>query len=131
MQNTARFFVRKTTAVGPHKSNQFSSCGINRVNRLVEAIVADGLCLEPRKQETHWFLADVALVHRTMVIPIYTIQHQTKPVVFLENEALQFEVSIRHVSHSRMRPGTLLILIIVSMCCCRVHMKTRSSLGLN
>jgi osmotically-inducible protein OsmY len=64
---------------------------VNRVNRLVEAIVVDGLCPEPRKEKTHWFVADVALVRRKVVIPVHTIQHHTKNAVFLEKEAPQFE----------------------------------------
>jgi hypothetical protein len=64
---------------------------VNRVNRLVEAIVADGLCPEPRKEKTHWFLGDSALVRRKVVIPIHNIQHQTKNAVFLENQVPRFE----------------------------------------
>jgi hypothetical protein len=64
---------------------------VNPVNRLVEAIVADGLCPEPRKEKTHWFLGDSALVRRKVVIPVHNIQHQTKNAVFLENQVPRFE----------------------------------------
>lgn len=64
---------------------------VNQVNRLVKAIVVDGLCPEPRKDKTHWFLGDSALVRRTVVIPVHYIQHQTKNAVFLENEVPRFE----------------------------------------
>jgi osmotically-inducible protein OsmY len=63
---------------------------VNRVNRLVEAIVVDGLCPEPRKDKTHWFLGDSALVRRKVVIPILNIDHQTRTAVFLANEVPRF-----------------------------------------
>ena len=64
---------------------------INRVNRLVEAMVVDGLFPEPTKEKTHWFLGDHALVWRKVVIPVHAIHHQTKTAIFLEKEALRFD----------------------------------------
>lgn len=63
---------------------------VNRVNRLVEAIVVNGLCPEPRKEKMHWFLGDSALVRRTVVIPIHNIHHQTRTAVFLANEVSRY-----------------------------------------
>lgn len=55
---------------------------VDRVNRLVTAILVDGMFPEPREKRTHWFL-DGALVRRRVVIPVHAIRHQTDTAVFL------------------------------------------------
>lgn len=64
---------------------------VNSVNRLVTGMVVDGLYPEPKGNRKHWFLGDSALVRRKVVIPIHSVEHQTKNAVFLENEARRFE----------------------------------------
>jgi osmotically-inducible protein OsmY len=63
---------------------------INPVNRLVTAILVDGMFSEPRGNRMRWFLDEV-LRQRKVVIPVHTIQHMTDTAVFLEVAASQFE----------------------------------------
>ena len=64
---------------------------VNSVNRLVTGMVVDGLCPEPKQNRKYWFLGDSALVRRKVVIPVHSVEHQTKNAVFLENKARRFE----------------------------------------
>jgi osmotically-inducible protein OsmY len=63
---------------------------VNPVNRLVTAILVDGMFSESRGTRRHWFFDDV-IVQRKVVIPVHTIQHMTDTAVFLEVAASQFE----------------------------------------
>lgn len=63
---------------------------VNPVNRLVTAILVDGMFSEPRGTRRHWFFDDV-IVQRKVVIPVHTIQHMTDTAVFSEVAASQFE----------------------------------------
>lgn len=63
---------------------------VNGVNRLVTAILVDGMFSEPWGNKRHWFLGDV-IVQRRVVIPVHTIQQLTDTAVFLEVAASQFE----------------------------------------
>jgi osmotically-inducible protein OsmY len=63
---------------------------VNPVNRLVTAILVDGMFSEPRGTRRHWFFDDV-IVQRKVVIPVHTIQHMTDTAVFLGVAASKFE----------------------------------------
>jgi osmotically-inducible protein OsmY len=63
---------------------------VNGVNRLVTAILVDGMFSEPGANKRHWFLDDV-IVQRRVVIPVHAIQHLTDTAVFLEVATSQFE----------------------------------------
>jgi hypothetical protein len=63
---------------------------VNGVNRLVTAILVDGMFSEPRGNRRHWFFTDV-IVQRKAVIPVHAIQQLTDTGVFLEGAASQFE----------------------------------------
>lgn len=63
---------------------------VNGVNRLVVAILVDGMFSESRGNKRHWFLDDV-IVQRKVVIPVHAIQQLTDTAVFLEVTASQFE----------------------------------------
>ncbi|HJS17384.1 MAG TPA: BON domain-containing protein [Anaerolineales bacterium] len=63
---------------------------INPLNRLVTAILVDGMFSEPRGNRMRWFLDEV-IRQRKVVIPVHTIQHMTDTAVFLEVAASQFE----------------------------------------
>jgi hypothetical protein len=63
---------------------------VNRVNRLVTAILVDGMFSEPRGNRMHWFFNDV-IVQRKVGIPVHAIQQLTDTAVFLEVAASQFE----------------------------------------
>lgn len=63
---------------------------VNGVNRLVTAILVDGMFSEPRGNRRHWFFTDV-IVQRKAMIPVHAIQQLTDTGVFLEGTASQFE----------------------------------------
>ena len=63
---------------------------VNRTNRLVTAILVDGMFTEPRGNRMHWFLDDV-IVQRKVVIPVHAIEQMTDTAVFLDVAASQFE----------------------------------------
>jgi osmotically-inducible protein OsmY len=63
---------------------------VNPVNRLVTAILVDGMFSEPRENRMHWFFDDV-IVQRKAVIPVHIIQHMTDTAVFLGVAASKFE----------------------------------------
>jgi osmotically-inducible protein OsmY len=63
---------------------------VNGVNRLVTAILVDGMFSEPRGNRRHSFFNDV-IVRRKAVIPVHAIQQLTDTGVFLEGAASQFE----------------------------------------
>jgi hypothetical protein len=63
---------------------------VNGINRLVTAILVDGMFSEPRENRRHWFFNDV-IVQRKVVIPVHAIRQLTDTAVFLEVAASEFE----------------------------------------
>ena len=62
---------------------------VSGVNRLVTAILVDGMFSEPTRNKRNWFL-DGVIVQRKAVIPVQAIEHLTDTAVFLRVAASRF-----------------------------------------